>query len=58
MGKLSRYTVKKVGDIPIPSRDVTYQTLRGRKLFPPRDILVIGIRLGTGMSLTFFFGVQ
>jgi hypothetical protein len=26
-----KYTVKKVSDIPIPSRDVTYHTLSGRE---------------------------
>jgi hypothetical protein len=25
------YTVKKVNDFPVPSRDVTYQTLPGRE---------------------------
>ncbi len=28
---MGKYTVKKVSDIPIPSRDVTYQTLPGRE---------------------------
>ncbi len=28
-----RYTVKKVNDFPVPSRDVTYQTLPGREKF-------------------------
>ncbi len=27
-----QYTVKKVSDFPVPSRDVTYQTLPGREL--------------------------
>ncbi len=27
-----KYTVKKVGDIPVPRRDVTYKTLPGREL--------------------------
>jgi hypothetical protein len=31
---------KKVSDIPVPSRDVTYQTLRGRESFPPRVSLL------------------
>jgi len=30
--KYSIYTVKKHFDIPVPSRDVTYQTLPGREL--------------------------
>jgi hypothetical protein len=52
---------KKVSDIPVPSRDVTYQTLPGReyviKLLSPRGSLVVTYRLGMGMSLTFFYGV-
>ncbi len=28
----SAYTVKKVSGFPVPSRDVTYQTLPGREL--------------------------
>ncbi len=43
-------TVKKVSDIPVPSRDVTYQTLSGReKLFPPRmESVVSDIPAGYG----------
>jgi hypothetical protein len=40
----------KVSDFPIPSRDVTNQTLPGRELFHYS-------RLGMGKSLTFFSGV-
>jgi hypothetical protein len=29
------YTVKKVIDFPVPSRDVTYQTLAGKNLIIP-----------------------
>ncbi len=37
----SQYTVKKVSHFPVPSRDVTYQTLPGReKLFPASESLV------------------
>jgi hypothetical protein len=37
---------KKVSDIPVPSRDVTYQTLPWAS------------RLKTGMSLTFYYGIN
>ncbi len=41
------YTVKKVCDIPVPNRDVTYQSP------PGRDILA-----GDGNVANFFYGVQ
>ncbi len=33
MASCTKYTVKKASDIPVPGRDVTYQTLPGRELF-------------------------
>jgi hypothetical protein len=45
---------KKLFDIPVPSRDVTYETLPGRnndfiyKLFPPMESLVSVIPAGDG----------
>jgi hypothetical protein len=49
---------KKVSDIPVPSRDVTYQTLSFFPGITSRESLVSDIPLGTGMFLTFFYGVQ
>jgi hypothetical protein len=49
--------LKKTSDIPVPSRDVTYQTLSGResfKYYRPGIVWYVTSRLGTGMSLTFF----
>jgi hypothetical protein len=54
------YTVKKVGDIPVSSRDVTYQILPGReKLNYSRlgRVWLVTYRLETGMSPTFFYNV-
>jgi hypothetical protein len=54
------YTVKKVSDFPIPSRDVTYQTLSGGEYFNysrPRRVWLVTSRLGTGKTLTFFYSV-
>jgi hypothetical protein len=52
---------KMVRDIPVPSQDVTNQTLSGRELLnysrPGRVLLVIS-RLGTEKSLTFFYSVH
>jgi hypothetical protein len=51
------YTVKKVSDIPVPSQDVTYQTLPGREYsfyYRPGRVWLVTSLLGTGMSLTFF----
>jgi hypothetical protein len=48
-----QFTVKKVSDIAVPSRDVTNQTLP-----TPRESLVSDIpAIGTGMSVNFFHGV-
>jgi hypothetical protein len=52
-----------VNDFPVPSLDVTYQTLPGRGiilLFPARESLVVTSRsrLGTGKSLTCFYSVN
>ncbi len=48
------YTVKKVSDFPVPSRDVTNQTLPGRPgkivLYPARESLVSDIPAGAGNS--------
>ncbi len=53
------YTVKKVTgtDFPVPSRDVTNQTLPGRFiiLFPTRESLVSDIPAGDGEISNFIF---
>jgi hypothetical protein len=46
------YTVKKFIVFPVPSRDVTNQTLRGRELFPARESLVSDIPAGDGKTLS------
>jgi hypothetical protein len=51
------YTVKKVSDFPVPSRDVTYKALPGREKFNyswPGKVWLVISWLGTGKSLTFF----
>ncbi len=51
------YTVKRVSHFPIPSRDVTDQTLSGRektKLFPPRKSLISDIPAGDGKTANSF----
>jgi hypothetical protein len=55
-------SVKKVTEFPVPSRDVTNQTLQACGEYlnysrPVRVWLVIS-RLGTGNSLTFFYSVS
>ncbi len=50
-------TVKKVSGFPVPSRDVTYQTLPGREillLFPPGESLVSDILPGDGKTANLF----
>jgi hypothetical protein len=50
------YTVKKLCDFPILSRDVTNQTLPGREQLnytPPGRVWLVTSQLGTGKSLTF-----
>ncbi len=47
-------TVRKVGDFPIPSRDVTNQTLPGRELFPATQNLVGDIPAGDGKIANLF----
>ncbi len=50
-------TVKKVIVFPVPSRDVTNQTLPGRELLTysrPGRVWLVTTRLGTGKSTTFF----
>jgi hypothetical protein len=54
---------KKVSDFPVPSRDVTNQTLPERELLnysPPGRVWLVTFRLGTRKSLTFFtvYGTQ
>ncbi len=51
------YTVKKVSDYPVSSRDVTKQTLPGREKFNhsrPARVWLVTPGLGMGKSLTFF----
>jgi hypothetical protein len=51
------YTVKKIIDIPVPSRDVTNKTLHGRELSnysPLGRVWLVTSQMGTGKSLTFF----
>jgi hypothetical protein len=51
------YTVKKVSGFPVPSRDVTNQTLPGRELLNysrSRGVWKETSRLGTGKQLTSF----
>jgi hypothetical protein len=55
--KRASCTVKNVSDIPVPSRDVTYQTLpwEGKiKLFPHRESLVSDIPAGDGNVANIF----
>ncbi len=47
------YTVKKLNDFPVPSRDVTNQT-GIIKLFPPRESLVSDIPAGDGKMANLF----
>jgi hypothetical protein len=55
---MGMYTVKKVNGFPVPSRDVTNQSLPGRELFkyspPGRGWLVTSL-LKIGKTLTFFY---
>jgi hypothetical protein len=54
------YTVKKVIDFPVPSRDVTNQTLPGQEKFNYsrlERVWLVTFRLGTGKSSTFFYSV-
>jgi hypothetical protein len=51
------YTVEKVSDIPVPSWDVTNQTLAGIiKLILPRESLVSDIPAGDGNVAKCIFG--
>ncbi len=47
------YTVKKVNDFPVPSRDVTNQTLPGREW-----VLLATSRLGKRKTITYFYSVS
>ncbi len=54
------YTVKKVSHFPVPSRDVTDQTLPGREKLNysrPGRVWSVTSRLGTGKRLTLFYSV-
>jgi hypothetical protein len=54
------YTVKKVNDFPVPSRDVTNQTLPGRECLNysrPVRVWLVTPRLGPGKWQTFFYSV-
>jgi hypothetical protein len=59
--EIDRYTVKKVSDFPIPSRDVTYGTklsLAGNNLIiPGQGELVSDILAGDGKIVNFFYSV-
>jgi hypothetical protein len=58
---LTIYRKKMVGGIPVPRRDVTYQTLPGLakiiKLFPPRESLVCDIPAEDGNVTNLFYSV-
>jgi hypothetical protein len=52
--------LKKVIQFPVPSRDVTCQTLPGGELFNnsrSEKVWLVTSRMGTGKSLTFFYSV-
>ncbi len=54
------YTVKKVNGFPVPSRDVTNQTLSGREYLNyswPGRVWLVTSQLGTRKWLTFFYRV-
>ncbi len=54
-------TVKKINYFPVPSRDVTDQTLPGREKFNysrPGRVWPVTSRLGTGKWQTFFYSVD
>jgi hypothetical protein len=57
------YTVKKVSEIPVPSRDVTTKLSLGgnndviTELFLPRGNLVSDIPAGDGKLVNLFYGV-
>ncbi len=59
--QLFAYTVKKnVSDFPVPSRDVTYQTLPGLEKFyysRPGRVWKVTSRQRTGNPLSFFYSV-
>jgi hypothetical protein len=51
---------KKVIVFPVPSRDVTNQTLPGLELLKysrPERVWLVTSRLGTGKTITFFYSV-
>ncbi len=48
-------TVKKGSRFSVPSRDVTYQTLPRRELFPVSDSLISDIPAGDGKTENLFF---
>ncbi len=52
-------TVKKISDVPVRIRDVTYQTLSGRGdlIIPARESLVSDIPAGDGKTDNFFYSL-
>ncbi len=53
-----QYTVKKVFNFPVPSRDVTNQTLHGREKFSrPGRVWSVTSRLGEGKIVKLFYSV-
>ncbi len=50
----SSYTVKKISRFPVPSRDVTNQTLPGREDLTYRESLVNDIPAGDGKIANIF----
>ncbi len=55
------YTVKKFGDFPVPSQDVTNQTLTGSEKLnysQPGRVWLVTFRLETGKLLTFFHSLH
>ncbi len=58
--QVSLHGKKKVIGFPVPSRDVTYQTLPGQELLNysrPGRVGSVTSRLGTGKPLTLFYSV-
>ncbi len=58
--KILTYTVKKVIVFPVPSRDVTDQTLPGGEYFNPSQpgrLWLVTSQLGTGKTINFFYSV-
>jgi hypothetical protein len=61
IGNVGEYTVKKVNEFPVTSRDVTNQTLSGREQLNyswPGRVWLVTYRLGTGKPANLFFTVH